>query len=1089
MLNARNNQWCLFVAAGSLLSATGAFATPPDSTGEPGEVASTFDANGAFDHEGVAKVDIEAARPKSDEPQDETLATVKREAMDRQLAAVFAQAPLKSDAATPNFRYLRGVAVPMHLDSFRLLVKAPNQDAAKAAVVAAGLVIAAEGHSTVNGYTLVALALPLADVKAADNVVQRVIANGVSFAGPVFQNPFIEGGIYTPTERALVRVNEGVDPVVAAARLAGTFRVTNPLLGDMAGAMELTTTEKNGFRVMAAINAMAQNPQFRWAHPSAIQSLVKEAYEPTDPLWNFQWGHRNTGGTYNGLNGVSDRDMDTDLAWDLQRGTTSVISLVMDDGIQTNHPDLVFLDGRDFTTGAANGVGNGAHSTSCERHGTSVSGCIAETLDNELGATGTAPGTRVIMAKIADINGGACSNSFDAYESVWVVNALDWGRDYGARISNASFSVGQDDAISDMYTNTWTSGVVHFASAGNGGSDGVGDPQVVFPSSAPNVISVAALEPNGTLTNFSNYGTGLDLAAPGTAVYSTDRTGTGGYTSGDYTYFGGTSAASPMAAGVAALFFSQHPFATASQCRTAVYNGCVDLGAAGFDTFYARGFTNAYNTMTEYSPTNDTCSGATVIPSNAYNPANVNVRWATSSLLEPDEACGSSFNNNSVFYRFTPPNSGVLNINTNGSDYDTVLSVFEGCVLFLNGIRLEPTELACDDDSGTGLQSQLINIPVSIDNSVTIKVAKFGGASGGGDLDFNFSFTATPPSNDSCSTATVITDPGTGDFSYRPPLADTDLATTSACEPDEDCGATTNSNSVYYRFTPEHDGVISIDTAGSDYDTVLSVFEGCTFNINGFCIQPAELGCNDDSGGFQSALSNIPVEAGNSVVIKVADYNAEGGGRLDFNFDYSPTAPTNDSCSNATTIPSAIGLFDPPPADVFYATSTFCENDDPCVGTTSHSVWYRFRAPTNGRIFTNTVGSDFNTVMSIYNRCAFTLNGQCIDYTALACNDNASIFTNNSAINNFDATSGITYLIKVSLNGSAFPGISTGAMDFEFEFLPDCPSDWDFDGDSDSDDIVSFFADWDNGEGDADGDGDTDSDDVIEFFNRWEAGC
>ena len=52
-----------------------------------------------------------------------------------------------------------------------------------------------------------------------------------------------------------------------------------------------------------------------------------------------------------------------------------------------------------------------------------------------------------------------------------------------------------------------------------------------------------------------------------------------------------------------------------------------------------------------------------------------------------------------------------------------------------------------------------------------------------------------------------------------------------------------------------------------------------------------------------------------------------------------------------------------------------------------------------------------------------------------------------------------------------------------------CPADWDLDGDADSDDIVAFFADWENGDADVDGDGDSDSDDIVVFFASWDSGC
>ena len=242
MENKRLQGWCLVLAAGTVLGASGALAASGPvqterNTADDPRVAATFDANGAFDNDGIIKADLEASRSTQAEPIDEAHVAAKRAAMDAELAAVFANAPLKSDAVTPNYRYLRGVAVPMHLDTFKLVVKAGGEEAARLAAGKAGIVVAAEGHRTVNGYTIVALAQPIGDLKTADAAIQRIVNSGVAFAGPVFQNPFIEGGFYIPTDRALVRVNQGLNAAAVAARTAADFVVTNASLGSMDGAM------------------------------------------------------------------------------------------------------------------------------------------------------------------------------------------------------------------------------------------------------------------------------------------------------------------------------------------------------------------------------------------------------------------------------------------------------------------------------------------------------------------------------------------------------------------------------------------------------------------------------------------------------------------------------------------------------------------------------------------------------------------------------------------------------------------------------------------------------------------------------------
>ena len=135
------------------------------------------------------------------------------------------------------------------------------------------------------------------------------------------------------------------------------------------------------------------------------------------------------------------------------------------------------------------------------------------------------------------------------------MNALAWAQSIGARVSNNSNYYGfQSGAIAAEYSLTRGLGMVHFASAGNNASS-----TITYPASLPDVNAVAALNESGSLASFSNYGTGLALSAPGQDIYTTDRTGTNGWVSGDYVFASGTSFASPYAAGVAALVLSIDP--------------------------------------------------------------------------------------------------------------------------------------------------------------------------------------------------------------------------------------------------------------------------------------------------------------------------------------------------------------------------------------------------------------------------------------------------------------------------------------------------------------------------------------------------
>lgn len=285
-------------------------------------------------------------------------------------------------------------------------------------------------------------------------------------------------------------------------------------------------------------------------------------------------------------------------------------------------------------------------------------------------------------------------------------------------------------------------------------------------------------------------------------------------------------------------------------------------------------------------PANDDCSQATVIPGNTinYNPSLLNVTGAGGELCDASESCesGGAGTSNSVWYQYSPDQDGIIVVDTFGSNFNTVLSIHSGCGYFGAGFQCYyPTELGCNDDYFFGNTSQLYQ-DVHGGQTYMIKVSDYNTSSGGGMLDFNLRYI---PPNDSCENAVQVY--GTA---FAPQLMSTHNAVADSCGAEESCesGNVGTSNSVWYRFVAPCDGYVSMNTNGTDYDTVLSIFDGCGafVSIAEPCNLPNEIDCDDDGGtGLNSQLIDVPVQGGIEYRIKVSDYNMSmGGGYLDFHF-------------------------------------------------------------------------------------------------------------------------------------------------------------------------------------------------------------
>lgn len=406
-----------------------------------------------------------------------------------------------------------------------------------------------------------------ADV-AAGTARAKAAASLARYTTPAFFDRL--GGLAWPDAAILVGLRKTATEADRAAALAlvGGTVARYAALPDL---VLVRLDVASGREVLERVAAIASHPAIAFAEPD-LAITGRHSLVPTDPLFPESWALRNTGQA----GGIVGFDMGSTVAWDRGTGDAAIKVLVIDTGVESSHPDLNVAPGRDFTTGAVNGVPGGDPANQYESHGTAVAGCISGRIDNGLGTCGIAPSCPAVSARcFVGLSGG----SWDANYS-WTANALNWAVANGILVTNNSnWYGGTSAAVEAAYAATREAGAIHFASAGN-----TGNTAVAYPASLAPVIAVGAAQRTGTRASFSCYGPMLDCLAPGSAITTTDRTGAIGYTTGDFASVSGTSFASPLAAGLAALMRSSDPGLTPDEITSVLFSTARDMGLAGFDT-------------------------------------------------------------------------------------------------------------------------------------------------------------------------------------------------------------------------------------------------------------------------------------------------------------------------------------------------------------------------------------------------------------------------------------------------------------------------------------------------------------------------
>lgn len=329
-----------------------------------------------------------------------------------------------------------------------------------------------------------------------------------------------------------------------------------------------------------AVKRFGQEKSILYAEPDYV---VRIEQEPDDTSYA-------NGDMWN-LNG--DHGLDMPAAWGITTGSRDVVVAVVDQGVDYKHEDLsanmwrntAECDGTEGVDDDNNGYVDDCHGydtiqmdgdpmteTTYEAHGTHVAGIIGATGNNGKGVTGVNQKVSILSCR-ALAHDGSGSNSSTIACDEYIAKLKT---EHGVNIVASNNSYGGYDpprqAEIDAVQKLMDAGILFVGSAGNSGTNN--DFRIRSRPLLANVINVAAIDKDGRLGTFSNFGRGtVDIAAPGVRILSTYTTGNA---SGDYHSKNGTSMATPHATGVAALLKAQNNDLTWWQIRNLILAGGDD---------------------------------------------------------------------------------------------------------------------------------------------------------------------------------------------------------------------------------------------------------------------------------------------------------------------------------------------------------------------------------------------------------------------------------------------------------------------------------------------------------------------------------
>ena len=383
--------------------------------------------------------------------------------------------------------------------------------------------------------------------------------------------------------------------------IANEYNVQSIVPHRMNNLYELHINKDSKLSALDLAISIHQSKMFRYAEPNY---LINPIVTSNDSLYDYQWAINNTGSAIQ-FNGTIDADMDVQEAWAITTGQPYIRVAILDSGVDTLHPDLMSNLVNGYSAIGDSSKGYPSFNFNKDGHGTCCAGIVAAIGNNNIGTAGVAYGCKIIPIKTFYYQNLPGIGTLPYSTASWMADAITWAwqTGYADILSN---SWGLQDLFIPLLpgpgdTSTVNNAVIQAYANGRNGkgsllffsSGNEGDPPI-WPGREPDAISVNATSMcderkyNGSCDGESwegNYGFGLELAAPGVKIATTDALGSNGFDAGDYEMtFNGTSAACPNAAAVAALILSVDSNLTAHSARAIIDSTADKVGGYSYST-------------------------------------------------------------------------------------------------------------------------------------------------------------------------------------------------------------------------------------------------------------------------------------------------------------------------------------------------------------------------------------------------------------------------------------------------------------------------------------------------------------------------
>lgn len=431
-------------------------------------------------------------------------------------------------------------------------------------------------------------------------------------------------------------------------------KAVGPILRRQGKIRSLRVKVRAGLTVEQAIARLGQVDGVAYAEPNA--TLVAFG-TPNDPYYS--------------ANQYAPQKVQANLAWDLWNPKAQTLVAIVDTGVQANHPDLAgkVVGGYDFANNDGDPSDDHGHGTHCAgiaaahvNNGTGIAGISGWASTGSLSDTYT----RVLPVKVLSASGSGYTSA--------VADGIVYAADQGATVISLSLGGGSSYTLQNAVNYAYSKGCVLVAAAGNDGSSGM-----AYPGGYPNVLSVASTDENDTLSGFSNYGSWVKVAAPGERIAST-------MPGSSYAYMSGTSMATPLVAGQAALIRAHNPALSNAEVEAAIVGTTDPYNPYGSRTI-AGGRVNVYRSLLAATPPSDPTPpqpeplpepepgpAAPAAPTNliaqAASRSQVNLTWTDNSANETGFVIERSLNG-SAFTTVTTVGVDVRNYSDTGRDAST----------------------------------------------------------------------------------------------------------------------------------------------------------------------------------------------------------------------------------------------------------------------------------------------------------------------------------------------------------------------------------------------------------------------------------